>query len=112
MPLYGRTAILAYSSLKRVKRLVNFSYIPTAGSGVTIATGLDLGQQSAPGLARLGVPSNLINRFRPYLGLKRRSDVHTRGLNEKNLKITFQEGRQIDVIFRNAQLARVQRYTG
>ncbi|MEG2140889.1 MAG: pesticin C-terminus-like muramidase [Bilophila sp.] len=42
-----------------------------ASSGVTIGTGLDLGQQSEAELGRMGVPSGLIARFCPYLGLRR-----------------------------------------
>jgi hypothetical protein len=38
-------------------------------SGVTIAAGFDLGQQSVSGLKRLGLSQDLINRFTPYLGL-------------------------------------------
>lgn len=43
-------------------------YVPKGASGVTIACGLDLGQQSASGLRRMGLPAGLVNRFRPYLG--------------------------------------------
>lgn len=40
-------------------------------SGVTIATGVDLGQSGADELARAGVPVGIVNMLRPYLGLKR-----------------------------------------
>lgn len=38
-------------------------------SGVTIATGLDLGQQSLERLVGMGVPRGLAGRLVPYLGL-------------------------------------------
>ena len=43
-------------------------YIPMGASGVTIACGLDLGQQSASGLKRMVLPAELVAIFRPYLG--------------------------------------------
>lgn len=44
---------------------------PIGASGVTIATGLDLGQQSLDTLQAMGLPTALINRFIPYLGMQR-----------------------------------------
>ena len=44
-------------------------YGPVIGaSGVTVGTGLDLGQQAEADLRRMGVSDALIARFRPYLG--------------------------------------------
>jgi hypothetical protein len=43
---------------------------PIGSSGVTIATGLDLGQQTVASLEVMGIPRSLIERFRPYLGAK------------------------------------------
>lgn len=45
-------------------------------SGVTVGTGLDLGQQSDADLRRMGLPSPLIARFRPYLGKKKMDAVY------------------------------------
>lgn len=39
-------------------------------SGVTIAAGLDLGQHSAKGLLRRGVPPYMVEKFKPYIGLR------------------------------------------
>lgn len=44
-------------------------------SGVTVGTGLDLGQQSDADLRRMGIPDALIERFRPYLGRRREEAV-------------------------------------
>jgi hypothetical protein len=44
---------------------------PIENSGVTIATGLDLGQQDEDSLRRMGLSEELISIFRPYLGLRR-----------------------------------------
>lgn len=43
-------------------------------SGVTVGTGLDLGQQSEADLRRMGLPDALIRRFFPYLG-RRKTDA-------------------------------------
>lgn len=46
-----------------------------ASSGVTIGTGLDLGQQSAKSLRDMGLGATLMVRFAPYLGLSRMAAV-------------------------------------
>lgn len=44
---------------------------PTGGkSGVTIATGFDLGQRNETDLTNLGLSAALITKFKPYLGLQ------------------------------------------
>lgn len=43
-------------------------YVPMGVSGVTIGTGVDLGQTSAAELEGMGVSSATINSLRPYLG--------------------------------------------
>lgn len=43
---------------------------PFGASGVTVATGLDLGQQTKAGLKTMGLAENLVGRLAPYLGLK------------------------------------------
>ena len=59
------------SSLEGGSRLTG--YVPAANvsrSGVTIATGFDLGQRNEADLRRLGLAPELIVRLKPYLGLK------------------------------------------
>lgn len=43
---------------------------PTPKSGVTVGIGVDLGQQTATGLANMGVSPSTISVLQPYLGLK------------------------------------------
>lgn len=47
---------------------------PIGASGVTVGTGLDLGQQGEADLRLMGMADELIALFRPYLG-KRRQDA-------------------------------------
>ncbi len=44
-------------------------------SGVTIASGLDLGQQSKDGLIKMGIPQTVCAVLFPYVGLKRESAI-------------------------------------
>lgn len=49
-------------------------YVPApkrSQSGVTIATGVDLGCRSVSDLVRLGLSADLVTRLAPYCGLKR-----------------------------------------
>lgn len=48
---------------------------PIGASGVTVGTGLDLGQQSEADLRRMRLDDAIISRFRPYLGKKRQDAV-------------------------------------
>ena len=76
------------------------SYIPTDCSGVTVATGVDLGHQSRDGLARMGVPRGVIDKCAPYMGLKTRAEVLAKGLNPRDLVLSEQEVRQLDQPFK------------
>lgn len=88
-------------------------YIPTSGSGVTIASGVDLGQQSEAGLKRKGVEGNASfwAKLRPYLGLSTREAVTKAGLDPKDLKLTLQEGLDLDDAFNEDNLRRHAQYT-
>jgi GH24 family phage-related lysozyme (muramidase) len=61
-------------------------------SGVTIATGVDLGQQTEKGFA--GLPAALLDKLRPYLGLKR--GAAKAALIHKPLELSSEEVKQID----------------
>ena len=53
-------------------------YVPapkTSNSGVTVATGFDLGARSEPDLRRIAIPAPLIAQLRPYLGKKKQAAV-------------------------------------
>lgn len=55
-------------------------------SGVTIGTGCDLGQQTAAGLRAMGVPSDLVAKFMPYIGKSK--DAAIRALHDAPFSIT------------------------
>ena len=63
-------------------------------SGVTIATGLDLGQHDAASLRRMGVRDELVDRMRPYLGVKGTEAMTLLGTSP--LRITKEEAELVD----------------
>lgn len=67
---------------------------PDANSGVTIATGFDLGGRSVADLQRLGLDDDLVTTLTPYLGL--RGQAARDYLNATPLRITSQQQRAID----------------
>jgi hypothetical protein len=72
-------------------------YVPATDvskSGVTIATGFDLGQRSEADLRKLGITAALINKLKPYLGKKTKEAADL--LKKKPLAITAAEAKSID----------------
>ena len=67
---------------------------PLGVSGVTIGTGVDLGQQTALGLLDMGVPFELVDKLRPYIGYKRQDAQ--RVLGERPLILSAAEVRALD----------------
>lgn len=78
-------------------RRVLDGYVPdpdAGGSGVTIASGFDLGQRNPTDLERLGLSNDLCARCRPYLGLK--GEEALRALSDEPLSVTDAEAASID----------------
>lgn len=77
-------------------------YVPNprrSASGVTIATGFDLGQRRRSELVALGLPHRLVQQLEPYLGAKRRDA--TKLLAEKPLRISAGDALLIDRAFKH-----------
>ena len=58
-------------------------------SGVTIGTGVDLGQQTREGLIAMGVPVSIVQKFLPYLG--RKKDAAAQSLATRPLELSREE---------------------
>ncbi len=69
-------------------------YIPMGASGVTIATGVDLGQTSEAELLDMGVHSELVAKLKPYIGQKKIKAVFA--LYKRPLLITKEEADVLD----------------
>lgn len=69
-------------------------HIPMGISGVTIATGIDLGQQSGKSMAGAGVPAINFAALIPYIGKRKMDAVYA--LHERPLKISKDEADILD----------------
>lgn len=76
-------------------------------SGVTVGTGLDLGQQSLSGLQRIGIPDHILDRLRLYIGLKKSAAV--KALAEHPLTLTDSDVDAIDACVHRDYVARIER---
>lgn len=89
-------------------------YVPDAEgskSGVTIATGVDLGQRSEASIGALDIPDSLKAKLKPYAGLKKQAAVDA--LRRNSLTITEGESRALDQAVKGGTVADVQeRYDG
>ena len=74
-----------------------YAYVPmpdTSQSGVTIATGIDIGQRTEAEIGRLNISEHLKRRLKPYCGLRRKQAVHA--LERAPLTVTPPEAAQLD----------------
>lgn len=74
-------------------------YVPDphgSQSGVTVASGVDLGQQTREQLQAYALPHELVTKLTPYLGLKKMEAV--RALDERPLVLTRKEVDALDRI--------------
>lgn len=69
-------------------------YEAMGASGVTIATGCDLGQTTESYLKEYGASASLISKLSPYIGLKKSKAIQK--LHELPLKITAEEAAELD----------------
>ena len=80
--------------LKKVEGFETNAYVPTdkktkkalGNSGVTIASGIDLGQWSEKDLVNLKVPQPILNKLKPYLGKTKDSSIKFLDNNPLSLK--------------------------
>ena len=81
------------------------AYVPApeeSQSGVTIATGFDLGARNQGDLQRLGLDTSLIEKLSPYLGLKKQEAV--KALTAIPLSILAVEAKAIDQAVKSESL--------
>lgn len=84
------------------------AYIPDvekSKSGVTVATGFDLGARNEDDLRRLGIQGSLLKKLLPYLGLKKQ-DAAT-ALKKSPLSISAAECLQIDNVVKTHYLTQL-----
>jgi hypothetical protein len=84
-------------------------YVPAAKvskSGVTIATGFDLGQRNESDLNRLNLNTVLVKKLKPYLGLKAKAAQDY--LKNNPLQITVAEAQSIDKSVKSLHIAQLK----
>ena len=82
-------------------------YTAIGVSGVTIATGVDLGQTDIPSLKGYGVPTALIAKLQPYIGLKKSEAIQK--LSTRPISISKEEAALLDTCVHNGYLERYVR---
>jgi len=85
-------------------------YVPNGAgdkSGVTIATGVDLGQRDAAELRRMGLSDTLVARLRPYLGV--RGAAARALLRDRPLTIDGRQAAALDSAIKDAKVREIAR---
>ncbi len=82
-------------------------YEPMGISGVTVATGVDLGQTDADTLRSMDVPATLIAAFLPYLG--RRQNDAVRALHTAPLTIGADDADRLDAAMLGHHIEKISR---
>ena len=75
---------------------------PLGVSGVTVATGVDLGQQTAEGLRCMGVSAETVAVLTPYIGLQK--DAAMEKLGHAPLTLTPEQVAEIDAAVHDAYI--------
>jgi GH24 family phage-related lysozyme (muramidase) len=84
-------------------------YVPAAGvskSGVTIATGFDLGARNESDLTRLGIGGTLLTQLKPYLGKQKNDAVEY--LKKHPLTISKSDADKIDKAVKSKDVATIK----
>jgi len=99
-----------FDFIKGLEGFETEGYVPapeTSQSGVTIASGFDLGARNREDLERIGLPSELIKRLSPYLGKKKQDAAAT--LRERPLKISEEEAELLNREAKQETLDRLEK---
>ena len=84
-------------------------YVPmpdTSQSGVTVGTGVDIGQRTEAEIDQLDLPARLKRKLKPFCELRR--DQAVRALAQAPLTITPREAAQLDRAVKAAAIAELQ----
>ena len=109
--VWDNNSALGFNFIQTVEGTENQGYVPQnsygkvlGNSGVTVATGFDLGQRKNADLA--GLPPELIKKLQPYLGVKGKDALK---LNYSDLNLTDEEVNIINEFAYNENITRVDR---
>lgn len=85
-----------------------FAYVPDSKgskSGVTVATGFDLGQRNEADLNKLKLSKILINKLKPYLGVTKKDAIAA--IKKKPLLLNAAQADEIDKIVKSTHINKV-----
>lgn len=106
--------LVRFDFLEQVEGLETAGYVPTEDdgtplgqSGPTIASGFDLGQHSLQDLRAMGMPSHLVGKLKPYLGVQ--GEAAQELVEDKPLQLTEDEARKINSIVKPRKVDQVRR---
>ena len=92
-------------------RLTAYTLDPSkSDSGVTIATGFDLGTRNEQDLKNMGLPESLIKKFKPYLGLKKQKAVDA--LKKAPMKIDAKEAAIVNKLVKKDETRKMTKVYG
>lgn len=83
-------------------------YSPMGISGVTVATGVDLGQTDAAALGDIGVSPGIVNDLRPYLG--QRKAVAVAVLHRQPLTVSRDAANGLDAAMLTHHISKIAAY--
>lgn len=83
-------------------------YVPMGISGVTIGTGVDLGQTNKDTLGDMGVDPGIVNQFRPYLGQRKAAAVAV--LHRLPLTLSQAVADELDAAMLNHHITKIADY--
>lgn len=83
-------------------------YVPMGISGVTIGTGVDLGQTDAATLGGMGVNPGIVSQLRPYLGQRQAAAVAV--LHRLPLTISQDVADELDAAMLNHHISKISAY--
>ena len=98
--------MIDYEFLESLEGFELDGYVPDpegSHSGVTLASGVDLGQRSAADLTKMGLPEVLCDRLAPYCGLK--SEDAVRALEDSPVNISETDARALNEAAKSSSLA-------
>lgn len=83
-------------------------YLPMGISGVTVATGVDLGQTDAAALGGMGLNPSIVNHLRPYLGQRAAAAVAV--LHRLPLTVSQDAADALDAAMLGHHIAKIAAY--
>lgn len=103
-----------FNFLREVEGFETDGYVPQddqgviENSGVTVGSGIDLGQWKRQDLEKMGVPKSILNKLDPYFGKKK--DKAVEALSQQPLQLTTEEAESLTTAVKKGYSNNVKRW--